>query len=103
MSSFSSPTGLNSGTKSGDHLLAPLAPQPPRHVPIAGVEVPAHADRPAVVEARVAAGPGPAHEEPALAVAQDEVRDHLLVAGVLLGVAPSKEAAFLRDHREGPA
>src|SRR5688572_6679984 len=45
----------------GVELLAPLAPQPAGEVAVAGVEMAAHADRPAVVEAGIAAGLRAAH------------------------------------------
>ena len=76
--------------------------RPPGHVAVAGVEVPAHADGPAVVEPRIAAGLRAAHEEPALAVAQDEVRDDLLVRRVLLGVPAAHEAPLARRPSPAP-
>ena len=71
------------GLEVRDELLAPLAPKPAVHVDVARVEVAADADGPAIMEACVPAGAGPAHQEPALAVPQHEVRDDLLVGRVL--------------------
>ena len=83
-----------------DELLGPLAAQPAGEVAVARVQVPADADRPAVVEPGVAAGPRPAHQEVALAVAQDEVRDHLLERRVDLHRGPRLEPAFGVDRGE---
>ena len=62
----------------GGQLLGPLAPKAAGQVAVARVEVAADADRVAVVEPRVAAGARAPHQEVAPAVAQHEVRDHLL-------------------------
>ena len=63
VSSLSSPTSRKSGTKSATSSSSPLAAKPAQQVAVARVQVAADADRPAVVEAGVAAGPRPAHEE----------------------------------------
>src|SRR5829696_790509 len=84
-----------------DHLLVPLASEPALHVAVAGVQVAADADRPQVVQARVAAGLRAPHQEPPLSVAQHEVRDHLLVRRVLLGIAAAEEESVSADSLEG--
>ena len=91
------PDERNSGTKSAASSSRHSRRRPPREVAVARVEVAADADRPAIVEPRVAAGPGAAHEEVARPVAQDEVRDDLLVARVRLGRRPRREAALGGD------
>ena len=96
------PDGREVGLEVRDELLGPLAGEPAGDVAVARVEVAADADRPAVVEPRVAAGARPAHEEPALAVAEHEVRDHLLVGRVLLGVAAAHEEARPARRPRGP-
>src|SRR5918993_141377 len=88
------------GLEVGRHLLGPLPPQPSCDVAVAQVEVPTHADRPQVVQPGVATGPGPSHQEPAVAVAQHEIRDDLLVRRVLLGVGAAQEPALAPDDRE---
>ena len=96
VSSLSRPTGREVRHEVRHELLGPLAPQAARDVAVARVEVAADADRPPVVEPGVAAGARPAHEEPPLAVAQHEVRDHLLEA---TGPAPSRR----RGRRNRPS
>ena len=81
VSSLSSPTSRKSGTNSASSSSCHSRRKPAEQVAVARVQVAADADRPAVVEPRVAARPRPAHQEVALAVAQDEVRDDLLEAG----------------------
>ena len=85
-----------------DELLGPLPAEPAGDVAVARVEVAADADRPQVVQPRVAAGSRPAHQEPALAVAQDQVRDHLLVGAVLLGDRPIHEHARRAPRPRAP-
>ena len=60
--------------------------------------MPADADRPAVVEARVAAGLRAAHQEVARPVAEDQVRDHLLPGPVDLHGGARLEPALARDE-----
>src|SRR6185503_18058333 len=80
-------------------LFAPLASQAAAQIAVARVQVAADADRPQVVEPRVAAGLRPAHEEVARAVAQDEVRDHLLPRAVAFHLATRPELAVGGDER----
>ena len=66
----------------GHEFFGPLAPQPTEQAAVTGVEVPTDADRVPAVQPGIAAGRGPTHQEEALAVAQDEVRDDLLERGI---------------------
>ena len=97
VSSLSSPTNRNPGTKSATSSSRHSRREPAEQAAVARVEVAADADRLAVVQPRVRPGPGPAHQEPALAVAQDEVRDHLLEGGVRLHLPAAADSAPSRS------
>ena len=71
----------------GHHLLVELAAEPLEHAAVLGIEVAADAQRVEVVQAGIAAGPGALHQEQALAVAHEQVRDDLLPLGIVLGLA----------------
>ncbi len=60
--------------------------------------MPAHSYRRLAVQARVSAGIRPLHEENALPVAQDDIRDQLLEGRVLLGDGTLHEAAGSSDR-----
>ena len=75
---------LECGLEVGIELLAPLPAQAAEQAVVARVQVATDPDRPAVVQALVGARPRPAHQEVAVAVTQDEVRDDLLVRRVVL-------------------
>ena len=62
----------------------------------------AHPNRPAVVQPPVDPGPGALHQEPCLAIAQDEVRDHLLEGGVRLHLRPRPVRAVGGDQLVEP-
>src|SRR3954447_1907648 len=64
--------------KVGLDLLRPLALEAAHDAVVARVQVTADTQRVAVMKPRVHAGAGPTHQEPADAIAQDEVRDELL-------------------------
>jgi hypothetical protein len=79
-------------------LLAPLPPEAAVDVTVAGIEVAADADGVPVVQARVATRARPFHQEVAIAVAEDDVRDHLLVRGIPLHRVAWLEPAVRRDE-----
>ena len=91
---------LELGQEVGLYLLAPLPGQAAENIAIPRVHVAADADRVVVVETGVAAGPSPLHQEYAIAVAQDEVRDHLLEARIDLHGRARGEASLPLDDRE---
>ena len=85
----------------GDELLCPLAPEPGHERVLAvvhRVQVPADADAGLAVQAPVAARIGPFHEEDPLPVADEDVRNELLVVRILLGDRPLEIAAVGRDR-----
>src|SRR6185503_17542997 len=89
------PDQLELGLEVRLDLLAPLAAQSAGEVAVTGVQVTADPDRPQVVQARVAAGLRPAHQEVARAVTEHEVRDHLLPRPVAFHLAPATELPVL--------
>src|SRR3972149_4653357 len=94
------PQQLELGRERRHDLLAPLSPQPAQQVAVAGVEVSADADRPAVVQPGVPAGARATHEEDARAIAQHEVWDDLLPGRVRLQLPARSEDARRRDGLE---
>src|SRR5439155_14254652 len=85
--------------EAGVDLLAPFPAKPTGELTVARVQVAADADRPQIVEARVAAGLRPPHQEVARSVAKDQVRDHLFPRPVALHLASWSEFARPRNQR----
>ena len=90
------------GKPIGVELLAPLAQEPGDRVDVIGMEMTAHTDRPALVQAGVSPCPGPPHEEDGPSVEEGEIRDHLLRGRVLLRIGARSESPARGDEvKEG--